>query len=48
MATMQREEWLSRKIDGKGERWVQKTDGWLAERWMAEQKYGWDARQMSS
>ncbi len=30
MVTMQREEWLSRKMDGKGERWVVKQiDEWL-------------------
>ncbi len=22
-----------------------KTDGWLGERWKAEQKYGWDSRE---
>ncbi len=37
IAAMQREEWLSRKMDGKGERWVvNQIDEWL--RLIAKQK----------
>ncbi len=47
MAAMQREKWLSRKMDGKGERWVgNQRDGCYKDRWVAEQKYGCDSRQM--
>ncbi len=44
-AAMQREEWLSRKMDGKGERWVVKQrDGWL--RLIAKQRDKWPKQSM--
>ncbi len=39
--------WLIREMVGYEDRWEsKKTDGWLAERWVAEPKYGWEAERL--